>query len=193
MPKPLADFLNEHVYGGHFQTDPCRPADPWHSVLWIYVYGEQAKHGTSLANHKEAEAIRNIIRGRRLKPKKFVAITPYDAQRQTLSQMLTDCGGKHRCFNVDTFQGHEAEIVLASAVRSTEGMGFLGSSEGRKRTNVMLSRAQKELIVVGNINYLLRVGKGTLLGEFARWCDSEGRVMNVWQYLKKLKSGELGG
>jgi hypothetical protein len=57
---------------------------------------------------------------------------------------------------VDSFQGNEADIVVVSLVRNNtstlgEGLGFL--KQDPSRFNVMLSRAQKLLVLVGSLEF----------------------------------------
>ena len=55
---------------------------------------------------------------------------------------------------VDSFQGNEADIVITSLVRNNAGTGDIKSTFGflaeRERMNVLLSRAVKQLIIVGS-------------------------------------------
>jgi hypothetical protein len=59
-----------------------------------------------------------------------------------------------RCASVDNFQGEEADIVIASLVRSNSGgqIGFLYEPE---RVNVLMSRARMCMIVFGNAGTFL--------------------------------------
>ncbi|KAI0359440.1 hypothetical protein OH77DRAFT_1357791, partial [Trametes cingulata] len=97
----------------------------------------------------------------------FCIITPYDAQRAELVRQLKaeDLSWK-RIYNVDSFQGHEAPYVVISAVR-TSAPGFLAS---RNRTNVMLTRCARGMVLLSQRDFLLGPGRNTLLGELAqRW------------------------
>ncbi|MCK5345113.1 MAG: ATP-binding domain-containing protein, partial [Candidatus Heimdallarchaeota archaeon] len=48
---------------------------------------------------------------------------------------------------VDRFQGHEADIVLLSFVRSGDGIGFL---DNPNRLNVAITRARHQLVIFGD-------------------------------------------
>eukprot|EP01117_Protostelium_nocturnum_P020694 TRINITY_DN9444_c0_g1_i1.p1 TRINITY_DN9444_c0_g1~~TRINITY_DN9444_c0_g1_i1.p1 ORF type:complete len:229 (+),score=46.88 TRINITY_DN9444_c0_g1_i1:1-687(+) len=69
-----------------------------------------------------------------------------------------------RVATVDNYQGEEADIVIASLVRSNQekSIGFLQEQE---RVNVLLSRARHGMIIVGNLNTLTEAKslKGTQL------------------------------
>ena len=75
-------------------------------------------------------------------------IAPYSAQVRRLRELLRDVPGLE-IDSVDGFQGREKEAVVLSLVRSNaEGeIGFLADV---RRTNVALTRARRELIVVGD-------------------------------------------
>ncbi|EIW53904.1 uncharacterized protein TRAVEDRAFT_75854, partial [Trametes versicolor FP-101664 SS1] len=99
--------------------------------------------------------------------KDFCIITPYDAQRAEIARHLRAEGLQwDKVFNVDSFQGHEAQYVVISAVR-TAAPGFLRS---RNRANVMLTRCKRGMVLVSKRDFLIGPGRTTLLGELAqRW------------------------
>ena len=64
--------------------------------------------------------------------------------------------------NVDSFQGHEADFVLLSFVRSQahqKGIGFL---DNRNRLNVAITRAKYQLLVFADKNYFIKRDKAFL-------------------------------
>lgn len=86
---------------------------------------------------------------------------------------------------MDALQGQEADICIVSAVRapppasancSQEGLGFL---DDNRRTNVMLSRAQQLLVIVGDAQAWLRGPPGSLLRAFAAKSLAEGCCFGV--------------
>lgn len=83
-------------------------------------------------------------------------ISPYAVQCQKIRQALVDRGWPDILVApVETFQGRERPVILTSTVRSLRtvaGLGFLGSA---KRLNVMLTRAQALLIMVGDPQTLM--------------------------------------
>jgi len=54
-----------------------------------------------------------------------------------------------RCSSIDNFQGEEADIIVASLVRSNE-RGSIGFMKAPQRVNVLLSRARHGMVLVGN-------------------------------------------
>lgn len=73
-----------------------------------------------------------------------------------------DKDGAVRVATIDNFQGEEANIIVASLVRSnaSSNIGFLYEPE---RVNVLFSRARNGLIVFGNSDTLLSSNKGANL------------------------------
>ncbi|KAI0350749.1 hypothetical protein OH77DRAFT_1412360, partial [Trametes cingulata] len=99
----------------------------------------------------------------------FCIITPYDAQRALITEYLDDADlPSDNVYNVDSFQGHEAQYVLISVVRTTTP-GFLRSPN---RLNVMLSRCQAGMVLVTKRAFLWDGGRRTLVGKLAREWES---------------------
>lgn len=104
-------------------------------------------------------------------------LSPYSAQvdklRARLSQ-LSDGRLAHLCEflpartegdlvgTVDSFQGSEADLVILSLVRNNAraGKGALGFLRDPRRMNVALSRAKKQLVLVGSLSFLEEAVRG---------------------------------
>ncbi|EJU03682.1 hypothetical protein DACRYDRAFT_105842 [Dacryopinax primogenitus] len=168
VPFALNQFLSDEVYKGnlHSRFKPDRST----SVLkFINVSdGEEIKVGTSWRNLKEAQAVVHLVE-KYYHHKNFVVLTPYDAQRACIEQLLLKCNRAWRgkVYNVDSFQGNEADYVLLSLVR-TSRPGFLTSTQ---RSNVMLSRCKLGMVIVTKSSFLhRRAASDTLVGRLAtRW------------------------
>jgi len=108
--------------------------------------------------------------------KEFCIITPYDAQRSAIQKQLENDGlPSDRVFNVDSFQGHEADYVIISAVR-TNAPGFLCV---QNRTNVMLTRCKMGMVIVTNRLFVQDGARSTLLGKLASYW-SRGHINDIW-------------
>ncbi|KAE9410149.1 hypothetical protein BT96DRAFT_806066, partial [Gymnopus androsaceus JB14] len=98
--------------------------------------------------------------------KKFCIITPYDAQRSFIQKQLKQEGLPWEdVFNVDSFQGNEADYVLISVVRSSH-VGFLFLWQ---RMNVMLTRCRRGMVVVSSKSFLQGVARDTLVGKISAY------------------------
>ncbi|MFD8550521.1 AAA domain-containing protein [Streptomyces fradiae] len=106
---------------------------------------------------------------------KVTVLSPYSQQVGYLERNLSSCqlpagvrfaervrrgGGRPRsgAFTVDSFQGDQSDIIAVSLVRNNQapghlrgqGMGFL---QDAPRLNVLLSRAERLLVLVGSWNF----------------------------------------
>jgi len=113
------------------------------------------------------------------KKKKFCVITPYDAQRNLLQRALkSESLPSDNVYNVDSFQGNEAEYILLSIVR-TQKPGFLTS---QNRVNVMLTRCKRGLIIVSNRSFIhLPSVQDTLLGKMCTYWEREFGEGRTWR------------
>ena len=106
-----------------------------------------------------------------IEPKDIAIVTPYQAQVALISSMLDF--PEMTIGSVDGLQGQEREAIILSLVRSnTKGeVGFL--SEYR-RLNVAMTRAKRQLCVVGDS---ATVAKGSgYLKKWMAWLESEAEV-----------------
>ncbi|CAL1716325.1 unnamed protein product [Somion occarium] len=170
MPKPIGDFLSRRVYDGKLNSQhtistktSCRLAD--------IKLSQERKSGTSWENVEEVNAVIKIAQKYASEGKSYRIITPYDAQRNAIEKALEASGvpWEDRCFNVDSFQGNEADHIIISVVRSQK-VGFL---QNIRRSNVMLSRCKKSMTICTSRAFLEGVASSTLLGRLAKeWAES---------------------
>ncbi|KAH9917839.1 P-loop containing nucleoside triphosphate hydrolase protein [Fomitopsis serialis] len=187
MPKPIGTFISKHVYGSRLKTS--HSINSRRSCLLVDVsHGREARSGKSwvvslievirrrmltelaLQNNAEADAIVVIARKFHAQGKTYRVITPYDAQRNALERKLKDAKlpWENKCFNVDSFQGNEEDYVLISVVRSNN-VGFLNNL---RRTNVMLSRCKRAMVVCTSRAFMEGKARSSLLGKLAKeWPD----------------------
>ena len=79
--------------------------------------------------------------------------------RQSMQRRTGEQSGDRWAHTVDSFQGNEADIVVVSMVRNNtdlpgKGLGFM--ADDPSRFNVLLSRAQKLLVIVGSWEFFDR-------------------------------------
>jgi len=118
--------------------------------------------------------------------KAFKIITPYDAQRNAIENALKNAclTWENTVFNVDSFQGNEEDHIIVSIVR-TEAPGFLRND---RRTNVMLSRCKKSMMICTKRGFLQDEGVAwTLVGKLAKehvpktgWVTLEALATRWW-------------
>jgi superfamily I DNA and/or RNA helicase len=119
--------------------------------------------------------------------KPFRIITPYDAQRGRIEDALKAAKLKWEdtVFNVDSFQGNEADFIVVSLVRTAKP-GFLANP---RRTNVLLSRCKKGMLVCANRAFLTGDARAqkTLVGKMAAEWAAAGCEWKSWTELLQRK------
>ncbi|KAL5510974.1 hypothetical protein ACEPAG_3693 [Sanghuangporus baumii] len=172
MPNEIGGFISRSVYQSKLKS--THPIDGWDCIKFIDVWnGNEEKAGKSWKNGREVQTILHLVR-HYYSHKDYCIITPYDAQRGAIQNALK----KERLpwenvFNVDSFQGNEAQYVLVSVVR-TSGPGFLKS---QNRVNVMLTRCKAGMVIVTKREFTRHDSvRKTLFGKLAlHWEEKVGR------------------
>ncbi len=80
---------------------------------------------------------------------------------------------------IDGFQGQERDVVYISLVRSNEKceIGFL---KDYRRMNVAMTRARKQLIVIGDS---ATIGSDPFYEGFLKYCDTSGQYLTAWEFM----------
>lgn len=116
----------------------------WHDVPSRQSCGE--------SNPAEAAAVVKLLQryaDAGVEPGEIAVICPYQLQRAQIERALRDAPEARRIAEVrtiDAVQGREYAIVLLCLVRTDGRPGFLASPN---RLNVAISRAQRQLVVIG--------------------------------------------
>ena len=115
-----------------------------------------------------------------------VVITPYRAQEECIAQRLAVCsaetdGGSDgvsaaEVITVDRSQGRDCPCVLVSFVRSNPDRRAKGLLSDWRRVNVLLTRAQRKLVLVGDANTLRAE---PLAERLLQLCTAKGQVVPV--------------
>ncbi|KAI5889355.1 P-loop containing nucleoside triphosphate hydrolase protein [Schizophyllum commune H4-8] len=107
-------------------------------------------------------------------PSQIAVITPYQAQLGLLTSLLRPLHGPDlEIGTVDGMQGREKEAVIISMVRSNDKreVGFL---KEKRRMNVAMTRAKRQLCVVGDSGTVAY--GGTYLKEWLAWLEAHADV-----------------
>jgi hypothetical protein len=83
-----------------------------------------------------------------------------------------------RVATIDNFQGEEAKVIIVSLVRSNpeRKVGFLKT---RNRINVLLSRAQHGMYLIGNTDTYSNIDMWQTVVQMLRESDSVGRSLGL--------------
>ncbi|KAL6300812.1 P-loop containing nucleoside triphosphate hydrolase protein, partial [Sparassis latifolia] len=103
MPEPVGRFISMHVYNSMLQS--VHDIQDMSCVRFVHVaHGFERKAGKSWRNIREAQTVVHLI-SHYYKEKKFVVVSPYDAQRTEIENQLKAAKLPwERVFNVDSFQ-----------------------------------------------------------------------------------------
>ena len=112
-------------------------------------------------------------------------ISPYKEQINILKDLLvhspalTAFGDKISVNTIDSFQGHERDVVYISMTRSNTDnrIGFLSEI---RRMNVAMTRARKKLVVIGDSATL---SQSPFYAEFIRYAEERNCYQSAWEFV----------
>ncbi|KAH7922888.1 hypothetical protein BV22DRAFT_625754 [Leucogyrophana mollusca] len=183
MPVVVGEFISRQVYKGKLRTDH-RISDPRACRFVDVQKGKEEKMGHSWVNHQEVTVVVHIARLYHAEGKSYRIVTPYDAQRSLIEKELQSAKlpWEDKCFNVDSFQGNEEDYIILSIVRSNK-VGFLRNT---RRTNVMLTRCKRSMIICTSRSFVTNVAASTLIGRMVVAMGQE-----AWMDRRDLVRGRL--
>jgi superfamily I DNA and/or RNA helicase len=161
MQFPSSEFYDNKLKASRTTQNRLPIIFPWpdgdRPLCFIDIDGVERKRGTSYYNKSEVDAVCTAIdvllsvdeesyRSHRIGIHQIGVITMYQGQVQKLKEVI-QCAVK--VSTVDGFQGQERDVIIVSTVRSNS-RGSLGFSDDERRLNVLLTRAKRGLVVIGN-------------------------------------------
>ncbi|OAX31246.1 hypothetical protein K503DRAFT_870707 [Rhizopogon vinicolor AM-OR11-026] len=151
MPVVVGDFISRHVYGNQLKTVHNNNSNTACRFLDVKK-GQEKKSGHSWVNESEIIVIAHLAGLYYKQGKQYRVVTPASLGRQVL-------------------QRNEEDYIIVSLVRS-QGVGFL---KNVRRTNVMLTRCKKSMIICTSRQFVT-AGKAanTLVGMLAAVMGPEG-------------------
>ena len=166
MPRQIADFISGQFYGGNYRTGHyTMHADAFFSgsplvfidtMKEVRHFEQRAEDGQGYFNQTEARLICDLVLAYQGQDTDLGVIVPYKKQAEVIRRELRkrQSGWSEddlisRVATVDSFQGKEQDVILFGFTRSNaEGrIGFLAEL---RRLNVSLTRARRQLILVGD-------------------------------------------
>ncbi|CAE8620289.1 unnamed protein product, partial [Polarella glacialis] len=178
MHPAIAEHSSAAFYGGKLKSGvsaEARPPPlgfPWPkprlggvAMLNTGGQGVESKEGDSWCNEAEmavvVKTLESILKAGDLLASQVGVVTPYSGQvkrlrrsiRSELSTNIIGFGRELEIASVDSFQGREKELIIFSAVRSNND-GRVGFLADWRRLNVLVTRARRGLIVVGDVETL---------------------------------------
>ena len=114
----------------------------------------------------------------------FGILSPYKAQVNFLEELFSKNESLLRSIEIntiDSFQGREKDCILISLTRSNDSseIGFLSDL---KRMNVAMTRAKKELVIIGNSETL---ASNNFFSKLIEYINNLGGYHSIWEYLEQ--------
>ena len=151
-------------------------------------YEEKEEESESLFNLGEKEILTKIISDYREENERTAekisigVLSPYRSQVKKFRESLPSAIDDPFVFidTIDSFQGSEKDVIFISLVRSNDE-GEIGFLEDTRRMNVAISRARKELILIGNSETISRNSFYRSFLEYVREMDA---IRSVWDFIE---------
>lgn len=103
-------------------------------------------------------------------------ITPYQAQVQLMKHHINDKYPNIDIHTVDGFQGNEKECIILSLVRFNE-QNELGFVKDERRLNVAITRAKRQLCVIGNLEtFFISQQSNKFLKNWCKFIEAKGVI-----------------
>lgn len=116
-------------------------------------------------------------------PPSIALISPYREQVMHMEEVIAEDGRLASLAltinTIDGFQGQERDVVYLSLVRSNT-KGEIGFLKDYRRINVAMTRARRQLVIVGDS---ATIGQDRFYTEFLKYCEGEGRYLTAWSYM----------
>mmetsp|Transcript_1241 Transcript_1241/g.3618 ORF Transcript_1241/g.3618 Transcript_1241/m.3618 type:complete len:905 (+) Transcript_1241:95-2809(+) len=194
MHPAIAAFPSQQYYAGRLRSGvegSLRRAPkgiqwpvPSCPIAFLPIQSHESKEGNSFTNMVEVntvlELLSSVLASGDIQPGDVGIITPYAAQARLLRGKLgLDVKSVERgvqrpeVSSIDGFQGREKDLIFISPVRANL-VGKVGFSSDPRRLNVMLTRAKRGLVVIGDFATLGADEHGWR--PWLQWCQERGLI-----------------
>ncbi|GAA0489790.1 hypothetical protein Ade02nite_24770 [Paractinoplanes deccanensis] len=174
MPAAVADFVSTTFYEGKLRTEhPGVTAGPVFTSPFAMVDTSRrpsaARAETDMGrttggtehgyrNRLEASLIADLVGALRRHHRDWAVIVPFNAQKDLVIRRLEERLGAapeiaRSVGTVDSFQGGERDLIVFGFTRSNPG-GRIGFLRELRRFNVAITRARRQLVLVGDLRTL---------------------------------------
>ena len=207
IPKMIADFISEEFYNGKYKSANRKQyKDPFFTAPMVFINTQRiadrreriiydASGNAGFINKLEARIIIELALAYQEKDKEWGVIVPYKKQaeriRQGLKEYIPLVVLNDWVATVDSFQGKERDVIIYGFTRSNE-FGSVGFLAELRRLNVSLTRARRQLILIGDAGFLI----GTTDNDFSSLVkrmlgvvkNEDGAFMYAGQFEEYLSS-----
>ncbi len=202
MNETIMGFSNNRFYEGalmasEFVAQWKMPEPNNQPIVFIDTAGcgfEEEKNPETLSSFNKGEHF--ILREHLLKftstfPEdqwehtSIAIISPYRAQCEYIDEEFSNDESleaylEHIDINtIDAFQGQERDLIYISLVRSND-KGEIGFLKDYRRMNVAMTRAKKQLVVIGDS---ATMGNDDFYQAFLEYAETHGQYQSAWEYM----------
>lgn len=177
MPPEVVSVINPYFYKNQLQTAlSVKPGQVQFIDMAGFGEGETENETTgSFENRDELKIVRKLLETEALNPKKTIILAPYSAQIAILQKEL---GNEWSVSTIDAIQGQEEENVVISLTRSNPD-GIIGFLSDYRRTNVAISRTQKNCYLIGDSATL---GNDDFYAGVLQEIEQYGIYRSAWEF-----------
>jgi ATP-dependent RNA/DNA helicase IGHMBP2 len=202
MNNSILEFPNKCFYEGKLISDsknsewklPFEGIDQIQSNIFVDTAGtdyneEKEEETESLFNIGEVELTSNLAKHylkmltNSNESLNIGILSPYKSQvkkiREKLLNYLENPKINLSVDTIDSFQGSEKDIIIISLVRSND-FGEIGFLEDVRRMNVALTRAKKELVVIGNSE---TIKSNPFYKNMVLHYEKSGAIHTAWEFI----------
>ena len=165
-------------------------------LSYVQVAGKSIKpsQGSGWINPDEASAVISAVKSIKANSSNnslsIGVVTPYKKQAELITDSLTSEGliGGVAVGTAHVYQGQEKDIMIFSTVVSS-GMDHSSAmwiSKPPNVLNVAMTRARRQLIIVGDMDYCGNNFSGEILGKLSQYCKKIQKLENISLEQKKL-------
>jgi hypothetical protein len=195
MPDALARFISSYFYEGKLESNSdSRSKDPFFTSPLAFVdTSDQPEHvrrerkvqgsgpdrSSTYRNDFEATTAVQLIAERVRSGGDSAIIVPYRAQQFRISDLLNQTLGSGHGVDVgtvDRFQGGERDLIVFGFTRSNRN-GTVGFLKELRRLNVAMTRARRQLILIGDAECLANAsdpGFRAFMRDLLNYIESHG-------------------
>lgn len=161
-------------------------------MVWIDTAGcsyddQQDPKSKSYANPQEADLLARWLKDYTAawpeQPVSIGVIAPYRGQVDYLQNIWApSLWPEHLEIDIntiDSYQGQERDLIVISLVRSNEA-GEIGFLKDLRRVNVAITRARKQVVIIGDSATL---GHHRFYKALLPYVEDQGRWISAWEYM----------
>lgn len=179
MREAIAGFSGNYFYNGLLLTAPHLSNNGSH-IIFIDTAGSgynevRGSNGSSLQNEGELDIVQKLLANQAFDPLQTAFISPYAGQVAAAKDVLPTT---MRISTIDSFQGQEQHTIILSLVRSNDD-GDIGFLKDYRRMNVAITRAQEQLVVIGDS---ATIGGDAFYNSFLSYIEKYGTYKTVWEF-----------